>query len=192
MASVHTKKITLVVTKEQEEKIKILYRSENWDFVPEEQVVSDVVQQETEETRECLQRPDQRDQGQDDEVNPSPAIPQVMLGEECPHCLCTPCVTSDIYRQMWWPTQRQADHRNNTPRKKIYKKFWGFMANLGLWNDPRYVARKNHALTRDPHYRNYAWIRAVRKREIMPNCVLKFVRGCLPSPDGQYMGHMWE
>ncbi len=28
-------------------------------------------------------------------------------------------------------------------------------------------------------------------REIMPNGVIRFVRGRLPSPNGQYMGHMW-
>ena len=66
------------------------------------------------------------------------------------------------------------------------------MANLGLWRDERYIQRKSAALARDPRHTHFTWISAVKKRELMLDCVLKFVRGRLPSPNGEYMGHMWE
>lgn len=106
--------------------------------------------------------------------------------EECAYCLAAPCVTS---RYQAWFGPGQAPHRNNNRvRKEKYRKFWKMMADRGLWNDPRYLAKK--AIAEGTNVNDAAWLPSVR--EIMPDCVLKFVRNLYPNPVGRaYMGHMW-
>ena len=169
---------TITLTQEQKDRIISVFHEENWDL--------DLVLVNEDAEMVC-------DDAECESVPEGPPVPQAMEGEECPHCLCTPCVTDhQVYLQLWWPDHRPPHNRNSKARKVTYKKFWGLMSNLGLWNDPRYVQRKQLALARDPRCNVYAWVRQVRKREIMPNCVLKFVRERLPSPNNQYMDHMWE
>ena len=58
-----------------------------------------------------------------------------------------------------------------------------------VFRDDRYLSKKRLAMDRDPRLRHYVW----HRRDIMPDCVLKLVRGWLPNLDGdEYMGHMWE
>ena len=72
-------------------------------------------------------------------------------------------------------------------RKEKYRYFWTMMYHQEVWRDDR--SRKLAALARNPKYKNYIW----HKCDIMPNCVLKLVRGWHPNPDGiPYMGHLWE
>jgi len=60
--------------------------------------------------------------------------------------------------------------------------------------DPRYIERKETILAADPHKKQNAWSGpAKHKRDIMPDCVLKLVRGWLPNPPAKpYMGHKWS
>ena len=45
--------------------------------------------------------------------------------EECPCCYCTPCVTDETNRQLWWIAEAKEPHRLNTKlRTDAYKKFW--------------------------------------------------------------------
>ena len=106
-------------------------------------------------------------------------IPQIEGAEECIHCYCKPCVTSELYRQTWWlENGLPPEVGNNSLRKRMYYKFWSMLFHRGLWCDERYLAKKPRQGA------------ANFKREIMPDCVFTKVRGWYPNPDGEdYMGH---
>ena len=76
----------------------------------------------------------------------------------CPHCFCSPCVTS---RPLTFLVGRAAeDARNAHKRYPLYRKFWRVLNDLGVWRHDQYLARK-----------------ALRTcvedvREVMPTCVL--------------------
>jgi hypothetical protein len=114
---------------------------------------------------------------------------------ECPYCLCRPCITNDNNRQMWWETEQQpARAENSGTRKRLYKYFWTMLYHRLVWEDPRYIARKQAALGQDPRQQQLAWsgTRFIHERDLMPECVLKLVRWWLPNPAKvPYMGHKW-
>ena len=86
-------------------------------------------------------------------------IPQNEEEDECPYCLCKPCITSEDNRQMWWEDRRTDAHdRNSGLRKEKYRRFWTMLYHRHVWGDPRYIARKDHALQQDLHHRLYAWL----------------------------------
>ena len=70
-------------------------------------------------------------------------------------------------------------------RRSKYRSYWKCLANLGAWNLPEYLQRKESLMQGE---------RAViHQREVMPVCVLKQVRGLYPNPSGiPYMGHKWQ
>jgi len=104
---------------------------------------------------------------------------------ECPHCLCSPCITDDSNKQLWWPEQAlQPSRLNSSNRKSVYRRFWGMLSNCGAWADPRYIAKK-----REVRHGDGTW----HIREIMPNCVVTKCRQWYPNIEkAQYMGHKWE
>jgi len=104
---------------------------------------------------------------------------------ECSECFCSPCITNDKNKQLWWPSRNSDPHPGTAPqRKQLYQRFWAMMANCGAWCDDRYVAKKKIA-----RKSKTTW----HKRELMPDCVLKVCREWLPNPVKQpYMGHKWE
>jgi len=61
----------------------------------------------------------------------------------------------------------------------------------GVWQDPRYLAKKEAALSQDL---GNVWAGGRNhKRDLMPKCVIDCVRNWLPNPTGQnYMGHRWS
>ena len=169
-------RITLDATTEQEVAIRELYAQRGWNYSPDIQGLN----VETHSVHDVHAVPQMAGAS----LRPSimPCLPD-SEGIECPHCYCTPCITDVQWRQLWWPSQKPPHAKNSAGRKKMYKKFWGQMSSIGLWDHPGYIDRKNLALQRDPHHSNYTWVTFVKRREIMPNCVLKFVRGHLPSPN---------
>ena len=76
----------------------------------------------------------------------------------CPHCLCAPCVIA--LPPDWLRGQCDPHDANAEKRCLFYRKFWGLLRDLGLWDDPEYVRRKERRTARDD------------RREIMPNCVI--------------------
>ena len=118
-----------------------------------------------------------------------PLFERVLAGsEECPYCLCGPCITSEENRQLWWETESVPPHAQNRKlRKEAYRKFWTMLLHKGVWNHPDYKAKKQEALAEEGR-------RCVfHRRDILPECVLKTVRGWYPNPPGRnYMGHLWE
>ena len=125
-----------------------------------------------------------------DSYDPGVIIPQDMKEDECPLCLCRPCITHEQNRQRYWPQQQQPANRiNNRERRLLYKKFWTMLYHRRVWRDARYLARKEEALGRDGRRQNFIW----HRRDIMPNCVTTLVRQWYPNPQTiPYMGHMWE
>ena len=109
--------------------------------------------------------------------------------EECPFCLCRPCVTHENNRQSWWEKDpfTPPHPRNSKLRKDKYKRFWAMLYHRGVWSDPRYTEKKLEALG------NLQPGQEWHRRDIMPSCVVTLVRTWLPNPkDTQYMGHLWE
>ena len=45
--------------------------------------------------------------------------------DECPYCLCRPCVTSETFRQGWWEEEHPPHRNNHQKRRPIYYRFWG-------------------------------------------------------------------
>ena len=117
--------------------------------------------------------------------NPDHADMEVQAGA-CPFCFLAPCIVTICNNAHWiGPGQNPSEH-NPAIRKGIYYRFWSAIANLGGWNLPQYIVKKTAHGGGDPAI-------VYHRREIMPDCVLKFTRGRYPNPDGiPYMGHHWE
>ena len=72
---------------------------------------------------------------------------------------------------------------NASVRRNIYFRYWSCLYNLGAWDIPEYIQKTATA----------GQGLVFHKREIMPDCVLKKVRGLYPNPAHiPYMGHKWE
>ena len=184
------KLLQLYVLDSQEKAIRKLFKDSEWDF---DEVLHMDNQEKTvtSEIRPVIDEKVETTSAEELRIGYPVRISQPEEGEEeCPHCFCTPCVTDNRNRQMWWEArQHQARPRNSNARKIMYKKFWSMLQVRGLWNTDRYKTRKGQALQRDPRRTRHVY----HRRELMPNCVLKLVRGWLPNlPNTPYMGHMWE
>ena len=127
---------------------------------------------------------DNDDDGDDDDGEPpDPPEPEDLRPGECNYCLQAPCVTS-LPNDFLGNGQPACDE-NSGVRHAIYTRYWKVIANLGGWNDERYLNRKRNIGGGE-------WA-VCHRREIMPICVLKQVRELYPNPQGiPYMGHKWE
>ena len=170
----------LVVTDEQKELIHAMWAHNGWEVE-----LADSVQSEGGQTHmDSAEITDFR-------------IEQDKTQAECQYCLCSPCITAETNRQLWWETEVvAAQASNSSTRKNHYKRFWTMLLHKGAWSDPRYKARKQESLRQDPNRQLSAWIgpstTQSQYRDIMPDCVLKCVRDWLPNPPSQaYMGHKW-
>ena len=104
--------------------------------------------------------------------------------QACPYCFLLPCVTT-LPHVFLGPGQQPCDNNSGIHKDK-YRKYWMVINNLGGWNIPRYLAKKVQVA-------NGGQWAVIHKREVMPECVLKQVRGLYPNPHGRpYLGHMWE
>ena len=101
---------------------------------------------------------------------------------ECVFCFGSPCVT--CVRQQWLGHGQDVYKRNSRTRKKLYRKCRSMMNMRGAWRRPLYVRKKETAMCRDHIDGTVVHV----LREIMPECVLKLVRGLYPySPDTPYL-----
>ena len=125
------------------------------------------------------------------EEEPGLVIPPIMEEDECPYCLCRPCVTDDSNRQLWWEiAPKPSSKKNNKLRKPVYKRFWTMLFHRRAFLDVRYSARKAQALGLNPRRKKYQWL---HRRDLLPNCVLDIVRQWYPNPlNMPYMGHKWD
>ena len=115
-------------------------------------------------------------------------IPPCDGKSKCPFCFCQPCITNIENRQAWWSLNNgYPSAENSRKRKDCYKRFWAMMFHRGVWNIPEYTIKKDTILAGKTNET------VIIMREIMPDCVLKIVRGWFPNPPGTpYMGHKWN
>ena len=105
---------------------------------------------------------------------------------ECVFCFGSPCET--CIRQQWLDHGQDAHKRNSRIRKKLYRKCRSMINMRGAWRLPLYVRKKETAMCRDHIDGTVVHV----LREIMPECVLKLVKGLYPNPpDTPYLGHRW-
>jgi hypothetical protein len=172
--------VTLSLTQQQKEAIHGLFVEKGWQY------------SEVTKTSEAQSNTSEIQSNNDvDTYEPGYVIAQHLDEEECPFCLCKPCITNDRNRQQWWQHIPKPPHQLNTKlRKDAFKRFWTMLYHRRVWHDDRYLDRKRQALGLDRRRNIYHWI---HRRDIMPDCVLKVVRAWYPNPPGMaYMGHMWE
>ena len=156
--------LSIYVTEEQKELLYAVWAHNDWEV---EEVDSSQVAQATEELSDIIT-------DYTEEQSSSEA--------ECEHCLCRPCITNESNKQLWWEDRNHAPcQRNNMLRKPIYKRFWTMLLHRRVWEDPRYLARKQHAMATNPRAQATAGP-SKHRRDIMPECVLKLVRGWYPNP----------
>lgn len=182
-------KLSLLVTEEQRNTIRHLFEHYEWEFNEANSTQDNACVNQSTQTNEDENADSQDNQpGMEDENRF--IIQHDQDCAECPFCFCKPCITNERNKQLWWEDNSQPRHqRNHSLRKEKYKYFWTMMYHRDVWRDDRYQLRKRQALDRDPKFRNYIY----HKRDIMPNCVLKLVRGWHPNPENvPYMGHLWE
>ncbi|XP_052249944.1 uncharacterized protein LOC127857542 [Dreissena polymorpha] len=192
------RKVTLLLTPEQEETIKALFNHNDWEYI---EIKSTKVcrkrkaQHVSEATRSVQQPTDSTgnsgpggygDNGGDGEPggdggDGGPGA--VQAHGKCLKCYMNPCV---VIANRHLCGQGQGPSEYNPPiRKDVYKKFWRVIDNLGGWLIKEYRRKKSNS----SNLQNIVYL----KRDIMPECVLDFVRARYPNPHGQaYMGHKWE
>jgi len=91
-----------------------------------------------------------------------PVLGQPTDQTHCPHCLCTPCVVAQP--PDFLVGSSAASLNNVSKRYSLYRKFWGLLRQLGVWEHPTYLERKG----RHTHVDN--------KRDVMPDCLTKVCR----------------
>ena len=190
--------ISLNVTPEQRDTIRALFfhtGDTGWDYEIAISEANSILKQESQQGAQPMVNQSSRQSPAVRVVREAPnhwqpvELPQDLGLMECPYCLCSPCITDEMNRQLWWENEHfPPNNLNNIARKAKYKYFWAMMAARDIWEDPRYKARKQQALGMDPRRHQYVY----HRRDLMPDCVLKKVRNWHPNPGGRpYMGHYW-
>ena len=104
------------------------------------------------------------------------ASPPQVLESTCDFCLRAPCITSSDFK----PDGRcDARITNHIKRRKDYKWYWKTLKDNGVWDNPKYLEKKEQlgCLIDDV-------------REVIPHCVIKDVRARWPNPPNvPYQGH---
>ena len=115
-------------------------------------------------------------------------IAPIETESKCPYCFCQPCITHELNRQLWWGNGSKEPHVENSGlRKRCYQRFWAMMTHRHVWNTEEYIIKKEQMLAGQNHQNVIVF------RDIMPDCVLKVVRGWFPNPKNiPYMGHKWN
>lgn len=112
----------------------------------------------------------------------------------CDQCYLQPCVT--YYKQGWLVNPKPPQAKNRVTRRRMYGKFWSVMDYRGGWQDYRYIAKKKTELELVGYLNtSTVWQTALGsvRRDIMPDCVLTYVRGLYPNPPGvPYVAHKWH
>ena len=87
-----------------------------------------------------------------------PNPPSTGGDDVCPFCRLSPCIIAQPPN--WLRGSAQASLNNITKRYKLYKKFWILLDQLGVWNDPYYLALKVTKTSIND------------RRDVMPSCIV--------------------
>ena len=189
----------IAVTEEQQEVIKGIFTFHGWDL---EELGERPLEQYIPTTKESEYTPSTSSSGcggagdgdhgdSDDDYSDDQDDSPALGPNHCQYCFLNPCVTTR--HQAWLGNGQQPRAGNNLLRKDRYKKYWSVMDHYGGWNIDQYL-RKKKRLFRSIRSRQIDRDTIVEtRREIMPECILKQVRGLYPNLPGQpYMGHTWQ
>jgi hypothetical protein len=122
--------LTLKVTKSQKVAVKEFFEKQHWEFI---EIQGD---DDTSLKHVCSEDTEDFDIST---ATPGYTIKQNETEDECPFCLCRPCITDDSNRQLWWKHEPSQPHPlNSKSRKKCYKHFWTMLYHRQVWQDPRY------------------------------------------------------
>ena len=94
--------------------------------------------------------------GYDGDNDPDP--PSIEGDDVCPYCRLSPCIIARPPN--WLRGSAPPNLGNMSKRFKLYKKFWTLLGQLGVWNDPHYLALK---VTKTS---------IMDRREVMPECTV--------------------
>jgi hypothetical protein len=109
-------KISLIVTEEQKETLLSMFGYYGWDV----DGVNDSKVTQVNEATQTDEITEESDGGAGEENENSFIIHQDPNSEECPFCMCKPCITDENNRQLWWETESQQKHiRNQFEERKI-------------------------------------------------------------------------
>ena len=104
-------KISLIVTEEQKETLLSMFGYYG---------VNDSKVTQVNEATQTDEITEESDGGAGEENENSFIIHQDPNSEECPFCMCKPCITDENNRQLWWETESQQKHiRNQFEERKI-------------------------------------------------------------------------
>ena len=122
--------LSLRVTQEQRELIYAMWAHYDWDVEIAPNLCSGCQGDKPPIVTVCC--------ANDDDIGPQdPRIPPIEGEQECPFCLCRPCVTNEQYRQAWWETDNfEPNDKNSSYRKEHYRRFWVMLLIRGVWHDP--------------------------------------------------------
>ena len=85
------------------------------------------------------------------DFKPGYIVEQSLTAEECPYCLCKPCITDDSNKQQWWAKEVQpASVHNHKQRKDAFRRFWTMLFHRRVWLDERYLQKKKTGLGSRP------------------------------------------
>ena len=116
--------ISYCLTQQQKDAIKELFASEQWNY---KEVSKDHEQTENNDNNFDL-----------DNIEPEYVIKQCDNAEECPRCLCKPCITDEERKQGWWPSKpSKTAQLNSVSRKRCYKSFWTMLVYRKVCRDER-------------------------------------------------------
>ena len=100
----------------------------------------------------------------------------------CQHCFLKPCITETAATAPFLGNGNPPSAANTGIRKKLYKRFWHMIDNLGGWRKNEYLFIKTVTHNKPAHH----------QRELMPKCVLTKVRSLYPKTESEeYMNHRW-
>ena len=94
--------------------------------------------------------------GDDDDVEPSSTTPED--NDICPFLRLGSCIITRP--PSWFRGSAPSSLGNQVKRFLLYKKFWTLLGQLGVWNDPVYLALKVTKTSIND------------RRDVMPKCVV--------------------
>ena len=123
MRELQNKTVTMELNNLQLETIKCLFGHNDWEMKIIEQAA---VVEENGGNSHVQNNNDQSTQTNNDNVaneadeddNPEFVIPPDTLQEECQYCFCSPCITNEQNKQMWWHDRAESPHQRNAALRK--------------------------------------------------------------------------
>ena len=134
-----TNDYNLSLSSTQLEAIKNLFKENNWDFNIAENNVDSFINNHDKSFTDLAKT---KDMDRLCEIFDSKSK---AMDKRCQFCFCSPCITDECNRQSWWSTEsNEPSGQNSRSRKNCYQRFWGMLANYGVWQSDEYLQKKRY------------------------------------------------